>query len=60
MSPSDTPPPQAPLFRDLDLEHPGRSSVAFVGETGSGKSTLVDLVLGLLRPDTGRPSRSTA
>jgi len=28
-------------------------SVAFVGESGGGKSTLVDIVCGLLRPDEG-------
>ncbi len=30
-----------------------RSTVGFVGGTGAGKTTLVDLVLGLLSPDTG-------
>lgn len=43
----------AALFRGLDLEIAANSSVAFVGETGSGKSTLVDLILGLHRPDAG-------
>lgn len=43
----------APLFEDLDLEIGACTSVAFVGETGSGKSTLVDIILGLLRPDSG-------
>ncbi|MBI1351779.1 MAG: ATP-binding cassette domain-containing protein [Actinomycetales bacterium] len=31
---------------------PGRS-IALVGSTGAGKSTLADLVLGVLRPDSG-------
>lgn len=30
------------------------SSVGFIGATGAGKSTLVDTLLGLLAPDTGR------
>lgn len=41
------------LFRNLNLEIAAGSSTAFVGETGSGKSTLVDLILGLLRPQAG-------
>ncbi len=38
----------------LDLVIQGRSSVAFVGHTGAGKSTLVDLIAGLLEPTSGR------
>jgi ATP-binding cassette subfamily C protein len=30
------------------------SSIGFIGPTGSGKSTLIDLLLGLHRPTTGR------
>jgi ABC-type multidrug transport system fused ATPase/permease subunit len=41
------------LFQDLDLSIRAGSSVGIVGETGSGKSTLVDLILGLLSPDAG-------
>lgn len=37
----------------LDFVIPARTSVAFVGETGAGKTTAVDLVLGLLRPTEG-------
>nr|WP_216845732.1 ABC transporter ATP-binding protein [Rathayibacter sp. VKM Ac-2857] len=37
---------------DLDIE-PGRT-VAFVGSSGSGKSTMLNLVLGFLRPTGGR------
>ena len=38
----------------LDLMIPARGSVAFVGPTGAGKSTLVDLIAGLLEPTSGR------
>ena len=41
------------LFEGLDLEIRAATTVAFVGETGSGKTTLVDLILGLLRPGAG-------
>ena len=30
------------------------STVGIVGETGSGKSTLVDIILGLLEPQEGK------
>jgi ABC-type multidrug transport system fused ATPase/permease subunit len=45
--------PQA-LFQALDLTIEANSAVAFVGPTGAGKSTLADLVAGLLRPHSGR------
>jgi ATP-binding cassette, subfamily B, bacterial PglK len=38
----------------LRFEIRARSSVAFVGTTGAGKTTAVDLLLGLLRPTEGR------
>lgn len=44
----------APLFRNLSLTVPRGRVVAFVGATGSGKTTLVDLVTGLLQPTAGR------
>jgi ATP-binding cassette subfamily C protein len=40
-------------IRDLSLEIPADTTVGFVGKTGSGKTTLVDLILGLLRPQQG-------
>ena len=42
-----------PLFRDFSLKIPVRSSVAFTGVTGGGKSTLADILLGLLTPQCG-------
>ena len=42
-----------PALQSLSLEIPANKSVGFVGATGSGKSTLVDLVIGLLSPDKG-------
>jgi ABC-type multidrug transport system fused ATPase/permease subunit len=44
---------QLPVVSDIDIEIPRRSRVAFVGSTGAGKSTLVDIVVGLLMPQKG-------
>lgn len=41
------------VINGIDLEIPRNSSVAFVGSTGSGKTTLVDLIIGLLPPREG-------
>jgi ABC-type multidrug transport system fused ATPase/permease subunit len=40
-------------LKDVDLLIKPRSSVAFVGKTGSGKSTAVDVLLGMLLPQQG-------
>lgn len=46
--------PAAPdVIRNMDLDIPRGGRVGFVGKTGSGKSTVIDLVLGLLRPTVG-------
>lgn len=37
----------------INLSIPARSTVGLVGSTGSGKTTTVDLILGLLEPQTG-------
>jgi len=39
--------------RGISLEIPFGSKVAFVGQSGAGKSTMVDLVLGLIEPTSG-------
>lgn len=43
----------APVIRDLSLTIAKGTMVGLIGRTGSGKSTLVDLVMGLLTPDRG-------
>lgn len=47
--------PGGPLvLRDVDLTIPARSTVAVVGETGSGKTTLAGLIVRLMDPTTGQ------
>jgi len=41
-------------IEDVSLTIPIGQSVAFVGESGAGKTTLVDIVLGLFRPEHGQ------
>lgn len=40
--------------RDISLRVPAHSIVGVTGPSGAGKSTLVDLLLGLLEPQSGR------
>ena len=42
------------VIRELTMEVPKNSSVALVGTTGAGKTTIVDILLGLIAPDEGR------
>lgn len=44
----------APSLRGISLSIRRGDAVGFVGPTGSGKTTLIDVVLGLLRPAQGR------
>lgn len=44
---------ERPTLRDINLTIRQGETVAFVGATGSGKTTLVDLIVGLLSPDEG-------
>jgi ATP-binding cassette subfamily B protein len=41
-------------LHEVDLGIPAGQTVAFVGSSGSGKSTMLNLVLGFLRPTGGR------
>jgi len=43
-----------PILDGLSLTIDKNSSVGFIGPTGSGKSTLVDLLLGLNQPTAGK------
>lgn len=41
------------LYKNVNLTIPCGKSVAFIGTTGSGKTTMADLILGLLHPNKG-------
>ena len=41
------------VLYNLNFEIPKGSKVGFIGVTGSGKSTLIDIIMGLLTPNSG-------
>jgi ABC-type multidrug transport system fused ATPase/permease subunit len=45
---------EKPAVSHIDLEIPMGSTIALVGSSGAGKTTLVDILLGLLVPTSGR------
>ena len=45
---------EKPAISSVDLSIPRNSTVGIMGATGSGKSTLVDILLGLQLPDDGK------
>ena len=45
---------EEPALQGIDLTLPKNTSVALVGRTGEGKTTLADVVAGFLEPDSGR------
>lgn len=46
-------PSHVPAVSDISLEIESGSIVAFVGPSGAGKTTLTDLILGVIEPDQG-------
>lgn len=45
--------PGRPVFADQSLEIPAGALTVIIGPSGAGKTTLIDLVAGLLEPDRG-------
>lgn len=41
------------IFEDLNLTIPKNSKVGLIGVTGSGKSTLIDILIGFIKPKKG-------
>lgn len=44
---------ESKVISGISLNVPGGQSIAIVGTSGAGKTTLVDIVLGVLKPDQG-------
>jgi len=40
-------------LKNISLNIPAKSTIGFVGTTGSGKTTIVDVIMGLLEPQKG-------
>jgi ABC-type multidrug transport system fused ATPase/permease subunit len=41
------------ILKDIDMTIRAKTTVGIIGKTGAGKSTLIDLILGLLHPTSG-------
>ena len=47
-------PSQEPVLTDISMRIPRGKMVALVGESGAGKTTLIDIILGFYQPFNGR------
>jgi ATP-binding cassette, subfamily B, bacterial MsbA len=45
---------QSPILRDLNFRIPKNQVTALVGQSGAGKSSIVDLLIGLYQPSSGQ------
>lgn len=45
---------EEPVIKNVDFVVPKGKTVAFIGTSGAGKTTMVDIILGLLEPQSGR------
>ncbi|MBR6157415.1 MAG: ABC transporter ATP-binding protein [Lachnospiraceae bacterium] len=46
--------PDVTVLNGVTIEIPGKKSIALVGSSGAGKTTLADIILGLYQPQSGR------
>ena len=46
--------PRTPVLRDISLEFPKGTITVLTGPSGAGKTTITDLVIGFLTPDSGQ------
>lgn len=42
------------IFKDLNIEIKIGTSVGIIGKTGAGKSTFIDIIMGLIEPSSGK------
>ena len=45
---------QSPILNNIDLSIYKGSKIGIIGATGSGKSTLIDIIMGLIKPSSGQ------
>ena len=45
--------PAKPIFTNVSLRIKKGEKIGFIGESGAGKTTLVDVIIGLLKPNNG-------